>query len=77
MHIQTLFFSVALNEIEQFVENFAAVKTAQDYTNFGDRYAVRRTNPDFWPYSDSLHKSFAQQQPVHSGILDLSRFENR
>jgi len=71
------FFHVERDEINQFIEGFAAVKTAQDYTAFGDRYAIRRTRPDFWAFSDSLHKSFARQRPVHSGILDLGRFENR
>jgi hypothetical protein len=71
------FFQVERKEIDQFVESFAAVGTAQDYTAFGDRYAVRRTNPNFWAYSDSLQKYFARQQPVSSGILDLGRYENR
>jgi Fatty acid cis/trans isomerase (CTI) len=71
------FFHIERNDVNQFIDNFAAVKTAQDYATFANRYAVRRTNPRFWDYSDSLHKSFAQQQPVNSGILDLGRFENR
>ena len=71
------FFRVQREELAQFTESFAAVSTPQDYTAFADRYAVRRTSPEFWAYSDSLYKYFAQQDPVASGILDLGRFENR
>jgi hypothetical protein len=38
---------------------------------------VRRTSPDFWKLSDTLHDYYRQREPATSGLFDLNRYENR
>jgi hypothetical protein len=38
---------------------------------------VRRTNPDFWAFSDALIDRYQKDQSLEAGILDYNRFENR
>jgi hypothetical protein len=42
-----------------------------------DRFAVRRTHPDFWATSDALMQAYAQWSPLEAGLLDYNRLENR
>lgn len=71
------FFSVKEEELEAFTMAMAALRTEVDYTVFAGRYAVRRTDPGFWSFSDALHAAYRQAEPVTSGMLDYNRFENR
>jgi len=48
-----------------------------DYRALADRFAVRRTNPGFWAYSDALQEAHLRLDPVDAGLLDYNRFENR
>ncbi|MDM0111675.1 fatty acid cis/trans isomerase [Variovorax sp. J22R133] len=48
-----------------------------DYAAFSAHYAVRRTDPSFWAFSDALLAAYAREQPLTAGILDYNRLENR
>ena len=71
------FFDVKSEEIEAFVtacENLASYK---DYERLVARYGVRRTNSAFWEIADWFQDLHVREQPIESGILDLSRYEDR
>ena len=48
-----------------------------DYRAWADRWAVRRTNPQFWDYSDQLMDAYQQWDRLDAGLIDWSRLENR
>jgi hypothetical protein len=72
-----IFFNVDENELEDFVGQFSAIKSEQDYVVLLDRFGVRRTNKDFWRFSDSIHDTYMNSHPVEAGYLDFNRLENR
>jgi len=71
------FLRVQENEIEQLVKSLKNVKTEKAYEKMLDTFGVRRTNPDFWLFSDKLHQSFMQHEPIRGGWLDFNRLESR
>ncbi|MDQ8022339.1 MAG: fatty acid cis/trans isomerase [Moraxellaceae bacterium] len=64
-------------DLPAFTAALAALGSEADYTRFSERFAVRRTNPRFWAFSDALHEDYRRAQPVFAGILDYNRLENR
>ncbi|PKI16349.1 fatty acid cis/trans isomerase [Colwellia sp. 12G3] len=71
------FFKVEQVQLAEFVESLNAIKTEQDYRKLKDRFAIRRTHPDFWMFADELHVWYKTNQPKSSGLLDFNRLENR
>jgi len=53
------------------------LSSESDYRALADRFAIRRTNPAFWAYSDALQEAHASPAPGTIGLLDYNRFENR
>ena len=70
------FFSVPLEEIDDFARRCAAIRNEQDYEQFVERYGMRRTNPGFWALADGFQDALARQQPVGAGLFDLNRYQN-
>ena len=62
---------------EAFSNAVLNLKSEQDYKHLLDEYGVRRTNPDFWAFSDKVHTWFKQDDPLNAGLLDYNRLENR
>lgn len=54
-----------------------AVETEQDYRALLDRFAIRRTDPNFWTFSDTLNRLYRQNHPIDAGLLDYNRLQNR
>jgi hypothetical protein len=71
------FFRVTETQLGPFAEAISRMKTTEDYTRLADRYAVRRTDPQFWAFSDALHEDYRKREPVTAGMLDYNRLENR
>lgn len=55
----------------------STLRTPADYTALADRFAIRRTRPDFWARSDELLKAHRDFAPREAGLPDYSRLENR
>ena len=72
-----VFYRVAEAELPAFAAAVAGLKTPADYAGLANRFAVRRTRPDFWPHLDALHDSAAKHGGIHFGLFDLNRLENR
>lgn len=69
-------FALDSNQLSAFVRAVAALRTPADLSALANQYAIRRTDPRFWPTSDLLHANYLQQQAIEYGILDYSRLEN-
>ena len=69
-------FALDSNQLSAFVRAVAALRTPADLSALAKQYAIRRTDPRFWPTSDLLHANYLQQQAIEYGILDYSRLEN-
>ncbi|ENM5824579.1 fatty acid cis/trans isomerase [Vibrio metoecus] len=65
------------NQIPELYQRLAQMKTEQDYIALLDRFAIRRSSPEFWAFSDQVHQWYRQDQPIEFGLLDYNRFENR
>lgn len=71
------FISVTQDNIEDFVDATLAIKNAGDYKVLMDTYGVRRSDPEFWQYSDRVHAFMWQGNTPEAGYLDYNRMENR
>lgn len=71
------FYTVKEPELHIFVDIVSTLKTESDYAAFLDSYGIRRTDPRFWPYSDTLHRAFLDIDKISYGSFDFNRLENR
>jgi hypothetical protein len=73
-----LFLSVSSDpeSVAGFVSTVKALSDAENWKTFLDRYGSRRSDPLFWTASDFFNSKFRQLEPIDSGILDLSLYEN-
>lgn len=71
------FMQLEEKDIADFYQGLSSIKEDQDYVSLLDKYGIRRSDPDFWAFSDKLHKWYENDQPIESGLLDYNRFENR
>ncbi len=55
----------------------AGLASEADYRRLADRFAVRRTNPQFWTASDVLHDAYGAWAPLEAGLFDYNRLQNR
>ena len=70
-------FRVQASALPAFTEALGRLASPADYDALAARFAVRRTDPAFWAFSDALHSAYANEQPLSAGILDYARLENR
>ena len=71
------FYRVQARALPAFTEALARIGSEADYAAFSERFAVRRTDPGFWAFSDALYAAYLREQPLEAGILDYNRLENR
>jgi hypothetical protein len=67
----------SVSELPALREALAGLASEADYRKLADRFAVRRTNPQFWATSDALHQAYAEWAPLESGLFDYNRLHNR
>lgn len=71
------FYRVKASELPAMTAAVGQLRSEADYAAFARRWAVRRTNPDFWAFSDAVIDRYQKDQSLEAGILDYNRFENR
>ncbi|KKC99393.1 fatty acid cis/trans isomerase [Photobacterium halotolerans] len=71
------FWHIREADLPDIVSQAKRIYSEEDYRALLDHVAVRRTNPDFWPFSDKLNQIYRQSRPIESGLLDYNRLENR
>lgn len=72
-----VFYDLKASELAAFTDQLSALSSEQDYTDLVARYGVRRSNKNFWPFTDSVHAEYLNSEPVTAGLLDFNRLENR
>lgn len=70
-------YRVERSQVPALTQAIAGLAGETDYRALADRFAVRRTHPDFWPISDALQDEHLQREPIRAGLLDYGRLENR
>lgn len=71
------FWLVKEQDLAKLVASAQQLTSEQDYATLLDQFGMRRTNPDFWAFSDKLNAIYRQHKPIESGWLDYNRLENR
>ncbi|GKS59381.1 9-hexadecenoic acid cis-trans isomerase [Nitrospira sp.] len=71
------FLELRLEDLQVFVDEYVAIDSLERYDAFIDMYGIRRSNPRFWERADWFNAKYGRDRPVHAGIFDLSRYENR
>jgi hypothetical protein len=71
------FLHASPGQLPELVLAVSALKSEADYRAFADRFAIRRTSPDFWAASDALMAAYRRWAPAEAGLLDWGRLENR
>jgi hypothetical protein len=71
------FFNISQEEVAEFIVAIENMNTPNDYFDIKTRYAIRRTNVDFWKFSDKLHLQLKSDQGIEFGLLDYNRLENK
>jgi len=69
--------SVETGQLAAFVNSVSTLENDADYVALLDEYAVRRSSPRFWQFSDELHRAYQQANPISFGYLDYNRLDNR
>jgi len=73
----SVYLTIDAAQLPTFVARLAAMKTGEDYTAWLNDYGVRRSDPRFWPHSDTIQALNQQLQPIDAGLLDYNRLQNR
>lgn len=64
-------------QIAAFVAGLAKATDEAAYRDLKSEFAIRRTHPQFWQYSDILHRVAKEYRGVEFGLFDYNRLENR
>lgn len=64
-------------QLEDFAAHMQKMTSEADYRTLKSRFAVRRTDPQFWRFSDILHQQVKKYRGIEYGLLDYNRLENR
>lgn len=72
-----VFYDIKEAELNEFVSRVTQLNSEQDYSRLLDDYGVRRTDENFWQFSDVIHQHYLQTEVVEAGLLDFNRLENR
>lgn len=73
----SVFLSAKEAQLPDLVKQIKALNDEASYEAFLDDYGIRRTDKNFWLFSDAFHQQFKQQEPLNYGLLDYNRLENR
>ena len=71
------FWFIKTSEVIGSIEQLKSIKNEKDYKAFLDKVGMRRTNPEFWTFSDNLLRWSEEQYPIEGGLLDYNRLEDR
>ena len=73
----SVFMKVKQAQLDEFLRLIITLSNEEDYQFLLERFGVRRTHPQFWQISDQIHDYYQNSDPLHSGILDYNRYDNR
>jgi hypothetical protein len=64
-------------QVSRFSELLPMMQIEADYRQLKSQFAIRRTHPEFWKYSDLLHNTAKEYRGIEFGMFDYNRLENR
>jgi hypothetical protein len=70
-------YRLSAAELPALREAVAGLASEADYRQLADRFAMRRTDPQFWTASDALHEAYVTWAPLEAGMFDYNRLQNR
>ena len=71
------FLELRFEDLQAFVDQYRAIENMQGYDALIDKYGIRRSNPNFWQSADWFQAKHRHDNPITSGVFDLSRYQNR
>lgn len=71
------FWHLTPDMLDGLAERVAALRDEDDYRALMADVGVRRTDPRFWEFSDSVLRANYADRPVEAGLLDYNRLQNR
>ncbi|RYY76991.1 MAG: 9-hexadecenoic acid cis-trans isomerase [Gammaproteobacteria bacterium] len=71
------FMRVNKRDLPDFVARVHGIRSEADYQVLRDIYGIRRSNPDFWGFSDEMLSEYRKTEPDEAALLDYNRLENR
>jgi hypothetical protein len=71
------FLQIEEADIDAFITQFQQLDSEESYRALKDKYAVRRSDPQFWAFSDNVHQLYHRSEPDEAALLDYNRLENR
>jgi len=72
-----VFFDVQVEDLHDFFDMLKNYKENEEYKAKIDKYAISRSNKDFWKYYDWFQEWSEENDPVHTGLYDLNRYYKR
>jgi len=70
-------YAVTTETLPAFVTAVSRLAGPDDLIALNERFAVRRTDPRFWPTSDAIHAAWRAMDPSQAAVLDYSRLDHR
>ena len=64
-------YAVNENDLSDFVQGIETLSTELDYQQLLKQYAIKRNDPNFWEYSDSVHDLYFIKKPIEAGFFRL------
>lgn len=72
-----VFINVSDTQLDNYIDAMMLLRNETDYRQLMDKYAIRRTDSNFWQHSDALHASNKRIKPFRAGLFDYNRLQNR
>lgn len=69
------FWVVTESELPALVQGLGALDSPAAFRALQRRFAVSRSDPRFWEYSDWMHRAYREREPVLWGLFDYNRYE--
>ncbi|MEO7560084.1 MAG: fatty acid cis/trans isomerase, partial [Nitrosospira sp.] len=72
-----IFRTLILPAIEMRSPPHSAADSAQMGSFAGNAYEQLHSNPRFWQSADWFQAKYRHDNPIHAGVFDLNRYQNR
>ncbi len=69
-----LFYNVYEDDVPDFLDMLKNFKNNQKYNDKFKKYAISRSDTDFWKYYDWFQDSLNKEDSLNSGLYDLNRY---
>ena len=71
-----IFFNVEVNQLGEFIDMIKNSRSVDETELFFSRFAIRRTNPEIWQYTDWFNEQHKKERGERAGLFDMNRYQN-